>query len=80
MYFMADADEMKNFIGYKKARTFPINEIEESMLPNWANSPQMAILMLNLAIVLLGLVVSLTLSDVTSGQGNSIILSFFGSC
>ena len=80
MYFKADADEMKNFIGYKKARTFHINEIEESMLPNWANSPQMAILMLNLAIVLLGLVVSLTLSDVTSGQGNSIILSFFGSC
>tara|TARA_B110000014_G_C20114968_1_gene588548 strand:+ start:1373 stop:1606 length:234 start_codon:yes stop_codon:yes gene_type:complete len=77
---MSDKNEMENFVGYQKARTYPLNEMEGSLLPNWANTPQMAILMLNLTIILLGLVVSLTLSDVTSGEGNSTILSFFGKC
>ena len=77
---MTDNDEMKNFVGYQKARTLPIREIEKSLLPDWANTPQMAILMLNLTIILLGLIVSFTLSDVTAGEGNSTILSFFGKC
>ena len=77
---MSDKNEMENFVGYQKARTSPFNKMEESLLPDWANTPQMAILMLNLSIILLGLVVSLTLSDVTSGEGNSTILSFFGKC
>ena len=77
---MSDKNGMENFVVYNKARTHPLNEMEESLLPDWANTPQMAILMLNLTIILLGLVVSLTLSDVTSGEGNSTILSFFGKC
>ena len=77
---MSDKNEMENFVGYPKARTLPLNKMEDSLLPDWANTPQMAILMLNLSIILLGLVVSLTLSDVTSGEGNSTILSFFGKC
>jgi len=77
---MSDNDEMKNFIGYHKARSLPISEMEQSALPGWANTPQMTILMLNLTIILLGLIVGLTLSDVTSGEGNSAILSFFGKC
>lgn len=77
---MSDKNEMENFVGYQKIRTSPLNEFEESLLPDWANTPQMAILMLNLTVVLLGLIVSLTLSDVTAGEGNSTILSFFGKC
>ena len=77
---MSDKNEMENFVGYHKARSLPISKMEESALPGWANTPQMAILMLNLAIILLGLTVGLTLSDVTSGEGNSAILSFFGKC
>ena len=77
---MSDKNEMENFVVYQKVRTSPLNKMEESLLPDWANTPQMAILMLNLSIVLLGLIVSLTLSDVTSGEGNSTILSFFCKC
>ena len=77
---MADDNELKNFRIYKKARISPLNKADESLLPDWANTPQMAILMLNLTIILLGLIVSLTISDVTSGEGNSTILSFFGRC
>ena len=77
---MSDKNEMENFVGYQKVRSLPISKIEESVLPGWANTPQMAILMLNLTIILLGLIVSLTVSDVASGEGNSTILSFFGKC
>jgi len=77
---MADKNDMEDFVVYQKARTLPVSKIEESLLPSWANSPQMTVLMLNLAIILLGLTVGLTLSDVTSGEGNSTILSFFGKC
>lgn len=77
---MADDSEMQDFVGYQKARTLPLNKAEESLLPGWANTPQMAVVMLNLTIILLGLIVSLTVSDVSSGEGNSIILSFFGKC
>ena len=77
---MSDKNEMENFVCYQKARSLPISKMEESALPSWANTPQMAILMLNLTIILLGLTVGLTLSDVTSGEGNSAILSFFGKC
>ena len=77
---MSDKNEMENFVGYQKVRSLPISKMEESALPGWANNPQMAILMLNLTIILLGLTVGLTLSDVTSGEGNSAILSFFGKC
>tara|TARA_B100001939_G_C16696184_1_gene510852 strand:+ start:134 stop:367 length:234 start_codon:yes stop_codon:yes gene_type:complete len=77
---MADDNEMQDFVGYQKARILPLNKAEESLLPSWANTPQMAVLMLNLTIILLGLIVSLTVSDVTSGEGNSTILSFFGKC
>ncbi len=77
---MPDENEMENFVGYQKARSHPISKMKESVLPSWANTPQMAILMLNLTIILLGLTVGLTLSDVTSGEGNSAILSFFGKC
>ena len=77
---MADDNEMQDFTGYKKARILPMNKAEESLLPGWANTPQMAVLMLNLTIILLGLIVSLTVSDVASGEGNSTILSFFGKC
>ena len=77
---MSEDDQFKNFKGYKKARISPINKADKSLLPDWANTPQMAILMLNLTVILLGLIVSLTISDVTSGEENSTILSFFGRC
>ena len=77
---MSDKKEMENFVGYQKARILPLNRARVSLLPGWANTPQMAVLMLNLTIILLGLIVSLTVSDVASGEGNSTILSFFGKC
>jgi len=77
---MSDKRDMEDFVAYQKARTLPISKMEESLLPSWANTPQMAVLMLNLTIILLGMTVGLTLSDVTSGEGNSAILSFFGKC
>ena len=77
---MSDKRDMEDFVVYQKARTLPISKMEESLLPSWANTPQMAVLMLNLTVILLGLTVGLTLSDVTSGEGNSAILSFFGKC
>jgi len=77
---MSDKRDMEDFVVYQKARTLPISKMEESLLPSWANTPQMAVLMLNLTIILLGMTVGLTLSDVTSGEGNSAILSFFGKC
>ncbi len=77
---MSDKRDMEYFVVYQKVRTLPISKMEESLLPSWANTPQMAVLMFNLAIILLGMTVGLTLSDVTSGEGNSAILSFFGKC
>tara|TARA_B100001996_G_C18124364_1_gene386438 strand:+ start:258 stop:491 length:234 start_codon:yes stop_codon:yes gene_type:complete len=77
---MSDKNDMEDFVVYQKARTLPVSKMEESLLPSWASTPQMAVLMLNLTVILLGLTVGLTLSDVTSGEGNSAILSFFGKC
>ena len=68
-------EEMKDFVGYRKARTTPA--IPVPMLPAWANSVEMGVLLLNTFIVLLGVLISFTMVDVSSPDGSSI-LSFFG--
>ena len=72
------SDDMKDFVGYRKNRASLIQQ--QSMLPDWANSTEMAVFTLNLAIILVGLVVSATISDVTANDGSSMLLSFFGKC
>ena len=68
-------EEMKDFVGYRKARTPPASPI--AMLPAWANSVEMGVLLLNTFIVLLGVLISFTMVDVSSPDG-STIMSFFG--
>ena len=68
-------EEMKDFVGYRKARTTPA--IPVPVLPAWANSVEMGVLLLNTFIVLLGVLISFTMVDVSSPDGSSI-LSFFG--
>ena len=68
-------EEMKDFVGYRKARTPPASPI--SMLPAWANSVEMGVLLLNTFIVLLGVLISFTMADVSSPDGSSI-MAFFG--
>jgi len=68
-------EEMKDFVGYRKARTAPA--IPVPVLPAWANSVEMGVLLLNTFIVLLGVLISFTMVDVSSPDGSSI-LSFFG--
>ena len=68
-------EEMKDFVGYRKARTTPA--ISVPMLPAWANSVEMGVLLLNTFIVLLGVLISFTMVDVSSPDG-STIMSFFG--
>ena len=68
-------EEMKDFVGYRKARTAPA--IPVPVLPAWANSVEMGVLLLNTFIVLLGVLISFTMVDVSSPDG-STILSFFG--
>ena len=68
-------EEMKDFVGYRKARTAPA--IPVSVLPAWANSVEMGVLLLNTFIVLLGVLISFTMVDVSSPDG-STIMSFFG--
>ncbi len=71
-------DRMKDFVGYRKNR--PSSVQKGFTIPEWANSTEMAILTFNLSIILIGLVISGTISDVTTGEGNSTLLSFFGRC
>ena len=68
-------EEMKDFVGYRKARTAPA--IPVAVLPAWANSVEMGVLLLNTFIVLLGVLISFTMVDVSSPDG-STIMSFFG--
>ena len=68
-------EEMKDFVGYRKTRTAPA--IQVPMLPAWANSVEMGVLLLNTFIVLLGVLISFTMVDVSSPDG-STIMSFFG--
>ena len=68
-------EEMKDFVGYRKART--TLAIPVPMLPAWANSVEMGVLLLNTFIVLLGVLISFTMVDVSSPDG-STIMSFFG--
>ena len=68
-------EEMKDFVGYRKARTAPA--IPVPVLPAWANSVEMGVLLLNTFIVLLGVLISFTMVDVSSPD-ESAILSFFG--
>ena len=68
-------EEMKDFVGYRKARTAPA--IPVPVLPAWANSVEMGVLLLNTFIVLLGVLISFTMVDISSPDG-STIMSFFG--
>tara|TARA_Y100000815_G_scaffold47283_1_gene38709 strand:+ start:131 stop:382 length:252 start_codon:yes stop_codon:yes gene_type:complete len=68
-------EEMKDFVGYRKARTPPASPI--AMLPAWANSVEMGVLLMNIFIVLLGVLISFTMVDVSSPDGSSI-MAFFG--
>ena len=68
-------EEMKDFVGYRKTRTAPA--IQVPMLPAWANSVEMGVLLLNTFIVLLGVLISFTMVDVSSPDGGSI-MSFLG--
>ena len=68
-------EEMKDFVGYRKTRTAPA--IPVPMLPAWANSVEMGVLLLNTFIVLLGVLISFTMADVSSPDGSSI-MAFFG--
>tara|TARA_B100000586_G_C20088257_1_gene418758 strand:+ start:150 stop:404 length:255 start_codon:yes stop_codon:yes gene_type:complete len=68
-------EEMKDFVGYRKARTAPA----VPMLPVWANTVERGVLFLNIFIVLLGVLISFTIADVSSPDADgSLILSFFG--
>jgi len=70
-------EEMKDFVGYRKARTAPA--VSVPMLPAWANTVEMGVLLLNTFIVLLGVLISFTIADVSSpNTDGSLILSFFG--
>tara|TARA_B100000745_G_scaffold148341_1_gene96968 strand:- start:104 stop:355 length:252 start_codon:yes stop_codon:yes gene_type:complete len=68
-------EEMKDFVGYRKARTPPASPI--AMLPAWANTVEMGVLLMNIFIVLLGVLISFTMVDVSSPDGSSI-MAFFG--
>ena len=68
-------EEMKDFVGYHKARTPPASPI--AMLPAWANTVEMGVLLMNIFIVLLGVLISFTMADVSSPDGSSI-MAFFG--
>ena len=68
-------EERKDFVGYRKARTAPA--IPVPVLPAWANSVEMGVLLLNTFIVLLGVLISFTMVDISSPDG-STIMSFFG--
>ena len=68
-------EEMKDFVGYRKARTPSASPI--AMLPAWANTVEMGVLLMNTFIVLLGVLISFTMADVSSPDG-SAIMSFFG--
>ena len=68
-------EEMKDFVGYRKARTPPASPI--AMLPAWVNSVEMGVLLMNTFIVLLGVLISFTMADVSSPDGSSI-MAFFG--
>ena len=68
-------EEMKDFVGYRKARTPSASPI--AMLPAWANTVEMGVLLLNTVIVLLGVLISITMVDVSSPDG-SAIMSFLG--
>jgi len=68
-------EEMKDFVGYRKARTAPA--IPVPRLPAWVNSVEMGVLLLNTCIVLLGVLISFTMVDVSSPDG-SAIMTFLG--
>ena len=68
-------EEMKDFVGYRKARTPPASPI--AMLPAWANSVEVGVLLMNTFIVLLGVLISFTMVDVSSPDG-SAIMTFLG--
>ena len=67
---------MKNFVGYRKART---EKPQLSFLPKWVNNVEKAVIFVNLVIVILGVFMVLIAEDVSSsGDNGSLILSFFG--
>ena len=68
-------EEMKDFVGYRKARTAPA--VPVPMLPAWANTVEMGVLLMNIFIVLLGVLISFTMADVSSPDGSSV-MAFFG--
>ncbi len=70
-------EELKDFVVYRKARTAPA--VPVPMLPAWANTVEMGVLLLNTFIVFLGVLISFTIADVSSPDTDgSLILSFFG--
>ena len=70
-------DDMKDFVGYRKARTPTVSQAPSS---SWGNSMESAVFILNTAIVLLGVVISISLADYTGTSDGSSVMSFFGKC
>ena len=70
-------DDMKDFVGYRKARTPTVSQAPAF---SWGNSMESAVFILNTAIVLLGVVISISLADYTGTGDGSSVMSFFGKC
>ena len=68
---------MKDFVGYRKART---PTVSQAPVFSWGNSMESAVFILNTAIVLLGVVISISLSEYTGTSDGSSVISFFGKC
>ncbi len=71
------SDDMKDFVGYRKART---PTVSQAPVFSWGNSMESAVFILNTSIVLLGVVISISLADYTGTGDGSSIISFFGKC
>lgn len=70
-------DDMKDFVGYRKART---PTVSQTPIFSWGNSMESAVFILNTSIVLLGVVIAISLSEYTGTSDGSSIISFFGKC
>jgi len=70
-------DDMKDFVGYRKART---PTVSQTPIFSWGNSMESAVFILNTSIVLLGVVISISLSEYTGTSDGSLVTSFFGKC
>ena len=70
-------DDMKDFVGYRKART---TTVSQTPIFSWGNSMESAVFILNTSIVLLGVVISISLSEYTGTSDGSSVISFFGKC